>query len=1001
MAARRSSPPPRSGRSPSSRRSSASHQAALAPSSPVPLVPTLNPSSMVKSRHVPTDLKYRAAPPIPPLPASPALPSPASIRRSSSGSSSGSGSSQHISTPSPRRSRSGSKLLPALPLSVSTLCASPTPKGKRVAVDYSGSRLDEIPVVVVPLHESPPCTPVLYEGPDSPVRFTNSGSPEVPPRPARRSSISSRRRSTQSPRRSTPPSTHDLLPPQPTFRATSPSGDSFSTVTVSPATTPRPTSIERPSSQTAIPASNLALATALEEFTGVSMPGRKRDSAQRRLSALRGLVGNLDFGQPWSSSEKPESSLGFLVETAEDESGEYFWACSGEPDDSATMTCSEGDTVTQISVPMPLIEEGLKARSRPRRGSVATPKHEQTHGWPSPTRETFHSPPDMAKSITTDSPFRRVMDSTPVQLRSTPKKNTMSTPPPRRAKMHRSASDLHRSTPEPPRPGSRQRGEVFDVASGGYSKSLEPNSPLLPTTPTSTWRSSLSSDEIYQRTLATHGPIEIKRQEVIWEMCETEHAFVKSMRTVLRLFAIPLKTPQGKWIEGIPHKITELFDSLEAVACAHGIISAAQRDLRRRVEVMDVATFVQLFRSWVGRLEVHEWYLLRFESVVQMVEDNVRDENSVFGEFVRMQMKEEVLGSMSLGSMLLKPVQRLTKYPLFLKRLLDVTPHPHPSHPDILSLLSSTESIILTLQATKAREEDFEQLQLLESRLVGLPEHFTLAIRGRKLIGQGQVCRVLPPASLSPTTSRARAGSFHSSRGSISSSTSSSPWDTSSSHNRSSAFSVSSAASSNFCQSPARVSRSPSTASSLGDSRPSTPSSGKSFKRHKEDAMTLLVFDDLVILTAPIPEKSGLFGTGKRKNERGVPLRVVPESEGGIGKIVEVKDWSGWAGEIPSEICVEDPCADCRIPGHSNLLSVTIVPLTTTAALPPTTNCFTLPLVSSPKPTKASPMFNCPSISSLSQWIAVLSQATTTAAGETEEKEMLTGSMEDLAFAAL
>lgn len=150
-------------------------------------------------------------------------------------------------------------------------------------------------------------------------------------------------------------------------------------------------------------------------------------------------------------------------------------------------------------------------------------------------------------------------------------------------------------------------------------------------------------------------------------MCETEQAFVKSMRTVLRLFAIPLKTPQGKWIEGIPERITELFDLLECVAHAHGVLCASQRDMRRRTEVLDVKTFIHAFREWVPKLHTHEWYLLRFEAVVQLVEDNVRDKDSVFGEFVRMQMKEEVLGSMSLGSMLLKPVQRLTKYPLFLR----------------------------------------------------------------------------------------------------------------------------------------------------------------------------------------------------------------------------------------------------------------------------------------------------------------------------------------------
>ena len=209
---------------------------------------------------------------------------------------------------------------------------------------------------------------------------------------------------------------------------------------------------------------------------------------------------------------------------------------------------------------------------------------------------------------------------------------------------------------------------MFGVASSGYSKSLEPASPSPPSSIlSSTWRAGLSSDKIFTDLIYQHGPIEIKRQEIMWEVCETEKAFVQSMKTVLRLFATPLKTPQGKWIDGIPPRVSELFDLLECLVQVHSSVVSAQRDLRRRNGVLQLEAFVTMFKTWVERLEVHEWYLMRFEGVVQLVEDNVRDSESVFGEFVRMQMKEEVLGAMSLGSMLLKPVQRLTKYPLFLK----------------------------------------------------------------------------------------------------------------------------------------------------------------------------------------------------------------------------------------------------------------------------------------------------------------------------------------------
>lgn len=334
-------------------------------------------------------------------------------------------------------------------------------------------------------------------------------------------------------------------------------------------------------------------------------------------------MGNLDFNQPWSLSEQPEES----------QENEYFWACS-EP----------------VEPPMPFVHDVSPERPRLRRmGSASQASHFSLD-------QPITSPPVPAMP---DRP-----DATPARQTSLGRKPNST--PPRRPKQFRSSSDLLSRTPEPPRP-SKQRKEVFDVASGGYSKSLEPPSPSIMNTPTSTWRSSLSNDDLYHRILHNHGSTEIKRQEIIWEMCETEQAFVKSMRTVLRLFAIPLKTPQGKWIQGIPEKITELFDLLECVAHAHGVVAALERDMRRRTEVLDLRAFITAFKEWVPKLEVHEWYLLRFEAVVQLVEDNVRDKDSVFGEFVRMQMKEEVLGSMSLGSMLLKPVQRLTKYPLFLR----------------------------------------------------------------------------------------------------------------------------------------------------------------------------------------------------------------------------------------------------------------------------------------------------------------------------------------------
>lgn len=58
----------------------------------------------------------------------------------------------------------------------------------------------------------------------------------------------------------------------------------------------------------------------------------------------------------------------------------------------------------------------------------------------------------------------------------------------------------------------------------------------------------------------------------------------------------------------------------------------------------------------------------------------------------------------------------------------------------------------------------------------------------------------------------------------------------------------------------------------------------------------MFIFDDFVVIAAPIHDKSSLFGSKKQKRDK-VNLRVLSEAEGGIGKVLDVKDWCGWQGE--------------------------------------------------------------------------------------------------------
>ncbi|BGP25017.1 rho guanyl-nucleotide exchange factor [Rhodotorula toruloides] len=255
-----------------------------------------------------------------------------------------------------------------------------------------------------------------------------------------------------------------------------------------------------------------------------------------------------------------------------------------------------------------------------------------------------------------------------------------------------------------------------------------------------TWRST-TDDRTYSRLLTSYGEVEMRRQEVIWELGETERMFVESINGVMQLFTVPLRSQTGTWVKNVPPPVLRLLEWLDEIIVLHAqMLRALQRIQEQQSPV--VTHFADSLLPFVSRLEVYQPYLIRFEIVTNLIDELVANPLDRFGEFVRVQSGRPECGGLSLASFLLKPVQRLMKFPLFFKQLCDLTPRDHPDFGATLVLYQSTDSMIRALQEVKAREDEYEELKVLETRLRGLPEKFKLAKRDRKLVMQGLLKQV-------------------------------------------------------------------------------------------------------------------------------------------------------------------------------------------------------------------------------------------------------------------
>ncbi|KAF8314825.1 uncharacterized protein EI90DRAFT_3159384 [Cantharellus anzutake] len=257
-----------------------------------------------------------------------------------------------------------------------------------------------------------------------------------------------------------------------------------------------------------------------------------------------------------------------------------------------------------------------------------------------------------------------------------------------------------------------------------------------------TWRETLT-DDAYAALLAKYDVFEMRRQEVIWELRRSESDFIADLQTAVRLFVQPLRVEHNtRWIPGLNSDIAKLFDWLDDIAQLHRRLLSTMQGCREN-QFPIVTQIAESLRPFVSELEVYQPYLVHLDDCIDWIEGVALNPDSDFGEFIRIQsMAPECPASLSV--LLQKPVQRLLRYPSRFKELLSLTPHRHPDHLSMFSLLHSTELVIRVLQTVKLRESEYTTVKHLAAKIHGLPTEFELASRERRLIAQGPLLRLRP-----------------------------------------------------------------------------------------------------------------------------------------------------------------------------------------------------------------------------------------------------------------
>ncbi|XP_077358220.1 dynamin-binding protein isoform X2 [Festucalex cinctus] len=183
-----------------------------------------------------------------------------------------------------------------------------------------------------------------------------------------------------------------------------------------------------------------------------------------------------------------------------------------------------------------------------------------------------------------------------------------------------------------------------------------------------------------------------KRSKVIEELLQTEKDYIKDLQMCVVEIVEPLQRKQVKNVD---------FDGL--FGNINSVIDLSQRLFETLEETDSIG---KVFLDFKTELEsVYNVYCQNHDDAISLLESYEKDENIQRHVLECLERLRGKTNYINLGSFLIKPVQRVMRYPLLLMELLGATPESHHDRPQLTQALQAVKEINVNINEYKRRKD--------------------------------------------------------------------------------------------------------------------------------------------------------------------------------------------------------------------------------------------------------------------------------------------------------
>ncbi|XP_072297673.1 intersectin-2a [Eucyclogobius newberryi] len=245
-------------------------------------------------------------------------------------------------------------------------------------------------------------------------------------------------------------------------------------------------------------------------------------------------------------------------------------------------------------------------------------------------------------------------------------------------------------------------------------------------------------------TLDTMSPHERKRQGYIHELIQTEETYVEDLELVLDVFYKPM-SESGRLTEA---EMAVIFVNWrELIMCNTKLLKALRVRKKTGGENMPVQLIGDLLASELAHMQPYIRFCscqLNAAALLQSKTYNQPD----FKDFLKKIATNYRCKGMPLSSFLLKPMQRITRYPLLIKNILEHTPESHADRGPLRDALDRAEELCSQVNEGVREKENSDRLEWIQSHVQcdGPIEHLvfnslTNCLGPRKLLHSGRLSK--------------------------------------------------------------------------------------------------------------------------------------------------------------------------------------------------------------------------------------------------------------------